>query len=157
MKNVKSNNMKNLTFSVRFLLMALAVSNCKSPSYTPATLPEKQLIFGSGGGFSGAVTRYILLENGQLFRYDSLPETLVEMGRVRKSKAKAHFKTIDQLALQKRKINEPGNVYYFLEYQYKNYHAKCIWGNSDYEVDKELSNFYQALTNEARQVKGAAK
>ncbi|MEM9987657.1 MAG: hypothetical protein AAF804_21410, partial [Bacteroidota bacterium] len=72
-------------------LYMLSIPACKS-SYTPATFPKSQLIFGYGGGFAGTVNTYYLLPDGSLFHLapgQTEPELIQKM---KKSEAKTLFK-----------------------------------------------------------------
>ncbi|MEO6758357.1 MAG: hypothetical protein ABIO24_02805, partial [Saprospiraceae bacterium] len=60
--------MKILLISITLLATAALFLFCKQPKYSAGNFPEKQLRWGSGGGFTGQVNSYVLLENGQLFK-----------------------------------------------------------------------------------------
>ncbi|MDB2607065.1 hypothetical protein N9Y48_04745 [Zobellia sp.] len=71
-------------------LLFLTLLGCKSQQYTPDELPDKQLVFGYGGGMAGTVNTYILLENGQLFHTNSLTQETEELEPLSKKKRYVH-------------------------------------------------------------------
>ena len=56
-----------IQFPFFFLLLALAATSvaCKHTHYNASNLPEKQLYWGSGGGFVGKESYFTLLEIGR--------------------------------------------------------------------------------------------
>ncbi|MBK8843045.1 MAG: hypothetical protein IPO33_09470, partial [Saprospiraceae bacterium] len=49
------------------LLIIFTFFSCKSTLLPPDQYKQEQLIFGSGGGFSGAYNEYMLLDDGRLY------------------------------------------------------------------------------------------
>ena len=103
---------------------------CKT--YKADNLPSKQLIFGSGGGISGGVKEYIILENGQIFTRNSLSNEISELPKVKKKTAKALYQEYEA-NLQSVECDDPGNLYYFLTMKDDTTKThKMIWsGNGD--------------------------
>ncbi len=118
---------------------------CKSQQYSAETLPADQLVFGEGGGFSGAITEFILLENGQLFAQNSLTKKVEELPAVKKKKAQALIMDAEALNMNKLNINSPGNTYYFIKYQHADTIQQAIWGDPNYTLDSRVQNLYQRL------------
>jgi hypothetical protein len=83
--------------------------------YTPANLPPTQLHFGSGGGFTGKETDYLLLENGQVFFKEPFSKTHIALGKIKPKAAKGFYKQI--VAFQTTQINRPSNQYQFIRLQ----------------------------------------
>jgi hypothetical protein len=98
-----------------FALIPFSLFSCKTETYTTSNLPEVQLRFGNGGGFVGAYTEYILLENGQLFKRSELDGPLEELPKVKKGKAKKLFKQLEEEDFLSMDRNAPGNMYRFME------------------------------------------
>ena len=105
--------MKTMLFTSAIFILILY--GCKAQQYSIDDLPEKQLIFGNGGGMSGMVKTYTLLENGQLFHKNSLTEEATELESISKKEAKTCFADLEQLSLSEMNFDHPGNMYYFLE------------------------------------------
>ncbi len=128
-----------------FLLFSVMFSACKGTQYTPANLPEKQLLFGEGGGFTGDFTEYLLLENGQLFVQKRFNGEQMEIASTKKSKAKAMFKQAAALLTDSAAINYPGNMYYFLQLKDNGSDVRLTWGAPGYEVNEPVKLLYDQL------------
>lgn len=138
------------------LLFILAMSSwllsCKSQHYTKENLPDVQLIFGDGGGFTGATTEFMLLENGQLFKKYSLDQSTTEVGKIKKKEAKELFAEAEAMQFETMDINHPGNMYYFLGLKTETDEHRCTWGAQDYEVSDTLQQFRQKLLHLAQKL-----
>lgn len=130
------------------LICALAILmlfSCKAQQYTIDDLPSKQLIFGRGGGITGEVNTYTLLENGQLFHNNSLTADYKELNSIDKKQAKSAFEKMATLKLSEIDFNHPGNMYYFIEEVDGDKKHRVTWGAHDYEVDATCEAFYKEL------------
>lgn len=119
--------------------------SCTSQQYTINDLPDTQLVFGRGGGFTGEVVTYTLLENGQLFKHSSLTKEYKEMTKINKKTAKTYFKTISDLKLADQSINQPGNMYYFIEEVEAETKNRVTWGSNEYQIAEEFISFYKEI------------
>lgn len=130
-----------------FLMLGVSLCffNCKSTKYTPEAFPETQIIFGDGGGFSGVVTEYILLENGQFFKKSSLKSGHEELKSLKKKEAQKIYERLENLRLHKFDINHPGNLYYFLRITNEELDHTITWGAGDYNLREEIMDFYKTL------------
>lgn len=126
-------------------ILILSFFGCKSQQYTFEDLPENQLVFGSGGGITGASDNYILLENGQLFHTNSLTKEVKELEPIPKKEAKKCFAKLEELSLSEMDFIHPGNRYYFLEEVKSDSIHKVIWGSHDNEISEDCVNFYNEL------------
>ncbi|MBC7923966.1 MAG: hypothetical protein H7Z75_23075 [Ferruginibacter sp.] len=131
------------------MLLAFALlAGCRSPNYSPATFPDGQLTFGSGGGFTGQVTEYTLLENGQLFETNSLTKETKELKRVGSSARKQLWAATEKLELEKRDFNHPGNQYTFLQRKRGPTTHRVTWGNPDHPVPDDIRAVHQQLVDQ---------
>ena len=128
-----------------FILFLVVFFSCKSQQYTIDALPDKQLIFGRGGGISGEVNTYTLLENGQVFYNNSLTKENSEIKSLSKKEAISCFQKMDSLKLSEMNFDHPGNLYYFLEEVNGEERYRVTWGSNDYEVSSECKDFYKEL------------
>lgn len=134
--------------TLSLLLVVLFYSSCKTTKYTPTDFPDAQITFGSGGGIAGLVTDYTLLENGQLFKRSSKDKRFVPLKGVKKDRVKQAFKNFTFLGLDKMEVDDPGNLYYFIEFKSKDGTAKKLtWGNGKTEMEKTLKLFYSQLSS----------
>lgn len=137
--------MKTILISVALLATAVLFWFCKQqPKYTPDAFPEKQLRWGSGGGFVGKETKFTLLENGQVFKDEPNRKT-VELEKTKAKKAKSLFKTADELGLLTLDFQHPGNMYDFVEYQQGEVSKRISWGNSNFPVDSKIKELLVEL------------
>ncbi len=129
-------------YAVLGLLLGLGVA-CSSTQYTLDTLPERQLYFGSGGGFAGTTTEYMLLDNGQLFRNDPKGYTPLEPAKA--GEARRAFKQFYKMKLDTLSYNEPGNLYYFIRMKDEGATYEITWGSNKDLPNDNIETYYQRL------------
>ncbi|HHH49751.1 MAG TPA: hypothetical protein ENK52_02095 [Saprospiraceae bacterium] len=118
-------------------------SFCKT--YTPESFTKKKINFGSGGGFTGQVTEYCLLENGQLFVKKNTTEEYISLKSISKKKTKKLFSTLDSLQLEKIEHNQPANMYHFLSVSDQKNSHRLVWSVNDKPFTKEVGQFIDSL------------
>jgi len=128
---------------IYLFILSIFCFGCKT--YTIDQLPEKQVVFGKGGGITGAVDRFILLENGQLFKQNSLLKDTITLPKVKRRVARNYFTQVENLQLDSIQINQPGNRYYYLGYKDAAGHQKATWGANDFEPPVELKTLFDSL------------
>jgi hypothetical protein len=141
--------MKRIPFVVLFVfLITVFYSSCKTAPYSsdnlPENLPEKQLYFGSGGGFTGMITEYLLMDNGQLFKRPS-EDIFEEMKKVKKKTAEALYLQYKEAGFDDLIFNQPGNIYYFIRMvdgENENYFS---WSDQRPLPEVEMMDFYKEL------------
>ena len=138
--------MKIFCHTALLLAATLLGSQCKNIRYTPESLPEDRLLFGEGGGFAGIETTYTLLENGQVFKFDSKAPAPVEIGGTKKKAANRLFETAESLGLLTLEFKHPGNIYQFIEFQDDGKKSRVVWGDKEHPVDPKIADLYQQLT-----------
>lgn len=126
------------------MLAGLLFVSCNK-HYTAHQLPATLVTFGDGGGFTGAVTEYTLLENGQLFRSDSMKKDTTEIGKLTKKQAKQLLQEVKALQLDKMTIQEPGNMYYFMGLKEEDQFHKITWGSPNYTIDAKIEALHKKL------------
>jgi hypothetical protein len=124
--------------------LVLLYCSCKPTLYTIDKLPDKQLRWGSGGGFVGKETSYTLLENGQLF-YQGVGKALAEVQKTKAKKAKNIFKSVENLKLTTLDFKHPGNTYSYIEVVNASDSHRIIWGDKQHTPDARVQNLYQTL------------
>lgn len=130
---------------VLITVFSIVMYNCKSQQYTFDDLPETQLVFGRGGGITGEVNTYTILENGQVFHSNSLTNVSQEIKGMSKKEAVSHFKGLRALELSDMNFDHPGNMYYFLEEVNGENRYRVTWGSNDHQISNDCKKFYQAL------------
>lgn len=115
-------------------------------TYKADNLPTKQLLFGNGGGVTGAVKEFILLDNGQIFTRTSFAGTPTKLGKISKKQAKAIYASYDQ-KLKSIELIKPGNQYKYIQMNIdstQNY--RQVWGKPGETPPEEVLDFYEQLT-----------
>ncbi|MFN7119583.1 MAG: hypothetical protein ACK4TA_22495, partial [Saprospiraceae bacterium] len=87
---VPTKNITPVKYKLLFFISLISILSwqCQRKPYTPENLPDLQLRFGDGGGFTGAVTTFTLLTNGQLFKYNSFDNTHLQISQLPAKEAK---------------------------------------------------------------------
>ena len=132
-------------------LSLLLFSDCKTVQYTPSDYPREQISFGTGGGFSGIVTEYFLLGNGDFFKMSSRNDTYQKGTRIDANRCEQIFANYRFLGIEDIEFNHPGNLYYFITHKSGEHEHQIVWGDSAHEVDENAKLFYKNLTNLVRQ------
>lgn len=135
-----------MRLSLLMFFFSFLFFNCNTVKYTVKNLPSKQLIFGEGGGFSGAVKEFILLENGQVFSRANLSDINEELKCIGSSKAKKIFKKLDDLNFTKTDFIYPGNLYHFIQLQTDSVtNHRVVWGDAKNQVPEPIKALYEEL------------
>lgn len=131
---------------ILFSAFLIVFSACSSARFTADSLPKRQLLFGSGGGFVGKYTSNVLLENGQIFQKESVGGQFEEQKGIRKRKARAFFQAAEELELGAMDFNHPGNLSSFLEFQTDSTTARVTWGDPNFPVNQKVKDLHVALS-----------
>lgn len=133
------------------LLLLLTMSfasffSCKS-TYTPDNYDKPQMRFGSGGGFTGAVTEYCLLSTGQLFLKEHKDTTFTEIGKIKKAEAKELFAEAIEKNIPTYKMKGSYNMYKFITYKSMEGSNDITWGVDEGTASKagDMGTFYGKL------------
>lgn len=127
-------------------LAALTFSSCTKHA-NPFDYTQKQLIFGSGGGFANQVNEYRLLENKRLYFRKNNDSTFTSLGRQKAKIVKGLFKESDVLFQETITFNEPGNMYYFVRLQKDNQIQSVVWGRPNTEAPEKAKDLHKHLMN----------
>ena len=107
------------------------------------------IAFGSGGGFTGMVKQYHLLEDGQIVEEVKLRDSIQYnvVANIGKRKAKDCFEAMKKMQLDSMQFNEPSNHYYFISVPTKDtlVHNRIVWGSKDKPITPEVQIFYKTL------------
>ncbi len=128
--------------AIAILGFLLFFTSCKSKVYTPDTYEKEQITFGNGGGFTGAEVEYTLLSNGQMFKKSG--DNYVQIAKLKKNTASQIFSNYEVLKMDKRIMNDPGNMYYFIKRKTAKTFHKAVWGGSNIK-DKRLKIYFANL------------
>ena len=128
------------------LISTFVFTQCASTrDVLPSQHSGKMIEFGSGGGFSGAVSSYTLLDNGTLFQNEAFQDTSTLIKKLDKNLTLQIFTNYQVLSLSDMIINDPGNLYKFVTFIDGDSKHKLVWsGKSD---EKNLNLFYNILNS----------
>lgn len=141
--------MKKITYSIFLLIFLLGFSFCKIQNYTPVDYPKGQIIFGSGGGFTGAVDEIFILENGDVFSKAGLDTNYVAIKTLKDPVVEQVFTNVEFLNLKEIKLNKPGNMYNFIRIKNKDVDHQIVWSGQN-DVSKEVTKLYAILKHLAK-------
>lgn len=105
---------------------------------------DKMIIFGSGGGFAGIENRYCLLENGNLYKVSFPDNKGHKLGKIKSNLSKQLILNMDHIQKHTPEMNQPGNVYRFIEYHENDGKKTYIWNNTS-DQNQELTILHSIL------------
>lgn len=128
------------------LLVTLGLFSCKSTkNIEPDSFEGRQIRFGSGGGITGALTQWALLDNGRLWGVSGEPTAnLKHVAKVSKKEVTAIFSSLDSLNWGEP-VNQPGNMYRFLELHDGKEVTRIVWDPFQQENFPRLNSFFEKL------------
>jgi hypothetical protein len=132
-----------LSAALFFLLIG---SGCRSTQVFPQDYKGEQLHFGQGGGFTGAVTSFVLLDDGRLFQKEYKDSTYSQLEKWPIEFVNQMFLNYHLLHLDQVNHYEPGDLYYFIEYHSEENEMHRIgWGKPGFIPDENVVLFYNLL------------
>ncbi len=112
----------------------------------PKDFKGNQIHFGQGGGFTGVITHFALLEDGRVFQKEFRDSTFTLHDTWDKAFVKQMFHNYQQLKLDQVEHYHPGNLYYFIEHRSPTTDTHRIsWGQSGYSPTENIVTFYNLL------------
>jgi len=134
-----------------FLLCGVMLLQCKTKDYlTPHEYDGKIIEFGSGGGFTGKVSHYTLMDNGQIFMNADKEGFVDAVTKIDKAEVKQVFDNYDSMNFIALKCNDPGNMYHFITMKHQDLTHKLMWGGNSLEIPKELEVFHAILMKKVK-------
>jgi len=136
----------NFQILISVLIISFGALSCKTTKKTFDPKVEKYISFGNGGGFTGKVKQYYIKPDGHVFQ--KADTGYVYLTKLKKNKADQIFANYTTLSLDKKILNNPGNMYYFIEHNKMDEYGpqKLTWGAKDLD-DKNIETYYQILIN----------
>ena len=129
------------------VLGLLLFAACIPVKYTLEKLPDQQLYFGSGGGFTGAAREYLVLDNGQVFFFEigvNRQDTF-ELETLAKPETRDLFKRLDSLRLHKYDFVYPGNMRYYIRETDEQIDHTIQWGDPQWQIRPDVESFFRDL------------
>jgi hypothetical protein len=104
------------------------------------------LTVGSGGGFTGKETAYLLLDDGRLYRRTSTQPTYALIGRQTAATTKRVFTSVeDRCAIRRTAYDKPGNMYRFVRWKKGAEQYKVAWAPNDGNVPAGYNQVYSSF------------
>lgn len=129
-----------------FFIATTLLAHCKTKDYlTPYEYEGRIISWGSGGGFTGKVLGYTLMDNGQIFEGTNLEGNVTALKKVSKEKVAQCFENYDLLGLSKLSIDSPGNMYKYITMKEGDTSHKLTWGSYEAGESKEVRVFHSNL------------
>jgi len=133
------------------LVATVASSGCAGTQEDPGHYKGEQLHFGQGGGFTGEVNYFVLLDDGRLFETGKSDTTYVFRDHWKRRFTRQMFVNYHSLNLQDIDHKRPGNLYYFIEFRSPGKTAHLIsWGLQGNTPGAHVVAFYQTLYQSTR-------
>ena len=129
------------------LLLLLFLVACSSTRYTsPAEYPDARINFGHGGGFSGMITEYTLLDNGQLLKKMIHEDSFEMVVTIDKNQTTQLFENYKFLNIGNIQYDQPGNMYKFIQFNHLDADHRITWPGNQYpDQYPNLKIFYENL------------
>ena len=122
------------------------LTQCKTADYaTTHEYEGRSISFGNGGGFTGKVLDFTLMDNGQIFKGANQEGNVSMIRKISKEQVDQIFSTYDVLNFADKTVNSPGNMYYYVEMFDNDERHKLVWGNHDAGESKELRVYHANL------------
>ncbi len=146
----------NYNIVTGLLLFMFSLNSCKSTHQSPYDFKGEKIIFGSGGGFSGKVTEYTLLSNGEFYKGTNTDQVYAFKHK-QNARVEQIFNSYKELNFGNLDINRSGNIYNFIV-RYKEGEAshKIQWGDYDTEVPESLRIYFKNLMAFAKEMNKSA-
>ncbi len=146
--------MKQLNLAI--LLSLLCIVSCKTQKESLETYEGMILEFGNSGGFTGTIDCYKLMENGQLFKSTD-GSNFMEIQALKKDLAKQMFQNFETLGFNEMRINDPGNMTFYVSMGQGKRMQTLKWGGTSQVPDPNLKRFYTNLFKLAKQSSNPVK
>lgn len=125
--------------------------SCKPKDYLLDNLPNRQITFGEGGGFTGKYTTWMLLDSGQVFQKSGIGAKYAEIGKLKYSQVKKFYKRADSISVDMMKENRPDNYNYEFILQRDSVDYRATWSN-EADIDASILNLYKELKKIALEI-----
>ncbi len=108
--------------------------------------PGNIIYFGYGGGFTGLVYKYALLENGDVYKKQPFEKDSFELiNKVLADQLISIFNNYEFLGIDSMQLNDPGNTYTYVTFcNAKKQEKKIVW-NRTLQIPGNLKTFYNQL------------
>jgi len=121
--------------------IVLWLCSCMNTRQIAGTLKSPRIHFGKRGGFTNIPLEYVLTEKGQLFKLEN--DSLLKIRKVSSGQLDNINSLISNTSFRDLRIDEPGNITYFIRVVTNDYDNEALWYDSS-EM-QGLAMIYKAL------------
>jgi hypothetical protein len=130
--------------SMTLVLVICSLLSCKAKKLAAEKMPTNRIEFGHGGGFTGAVTTYVLLDNGRIYLDNPDKKEYNPLRKISKNDATELYQECEKVMTLK--TDSPGNLYYFVTLKKDSINSKrLIYGDPSIAPPAELEALYKKL------------
>ncbi len=142
----------NFSYPLLSILVCILLSlgSCKTSQITPEKYEKNKVYFGNGGGFTGGLREFCMLDNGDVYQINPSTREAILTSSKGKAVAKRVFKQMESMKLKEYQYDKPGNMYCWVKYHTKTDSAYLIWGDETMEVSAEIESMYTELVEMTR-------
>ncbi|MDG2450631.1 MAG: hypothetical protein P8M34_13375 [Saprospiraceae bacterium] len=130
------------------LSSALIFQSCASSKKWKKHI-EGPIIFGSMGGFVGSFDEYTINQDGNVHYRASLKGERIMVQKLEDDIKKSIFEKIKTDEIYVESIDEPGNMTFFIKFNYKSEPFHLQWGGQ-YDPSTRLLGYYNFLRSQIR-------
>ncbi|MFB6320748.1 hypothetical protein [Saccharicrinis sp. FJH54] len=123
------------------LVFTILLVSCSSLKKTGSVDNFDEITFGSGGGFTGITTTYMLNADGSVYKMNGSQQEDIQ--RIDYKMLKKISKQLKKMDFESISSDTKGNMTYFIEVTTHDYRHKVTW--TDQTADPALSDFYSNL------------
>lgn len=109
---------------------------------------KRILILGTGGGVTGAVTEYRIDDEGVIYEKNSITGSPSRKKALKVEQFSNVIQRFEALNIDALKLNDPGNIYYYVGYEQNGDIKKVTWGNVNEAVPEALKSYYEFMIAE---------
>ena len=130
---------------VQSIFLLVAISTLIGCAASKDLNPNSKIVFGYFGGFAGSYTEFTIFGDGEIVFKNSLRDEGVVIRQLDQKTVKDLFEKIHNLKLYELTIYNPGNLSYFLKFNYKNKDYDLLWGGEE-EAPDTLREYFRQLS-----------
>lgn len=128
------------------ILFSIALMACKSQHHNFEGYAGEIITIGKGGGFTGAYDEYSILDNGNVFKYNTIEKERQFIGKLESNVARQVFANYHMPVIYGNSSNNPGNMNYYIQFADGQNSFRSLWSDLN-TVDKNIRLFYDFTMN----------
>ncbi len=129
-----------------FILLSFLIAiQCKSGQVVPQQYEGRKIVFGDGGGFSGFINRFYLLDNGYLYKKMHRDTGFTQIATLKTDLTQQLLNQWEQKGFDQLKLNKPGNAYHFIEFFRKGEQQRIVWDPYERGMYEDLNQYFKVL------------